>query len=124
MASSKGKQTAIQSSASDISRLLIDRSSTSTRDLSDEEHQALDKEVLGSLQAFIQHGWTPNLDTLLFHVVNNDKRLKRLSATETKILLERESSLTPLLQKAWDDCSFKEIRLLGMSPCFPSEYRH
>ena len=58
-----------------------------------------------------------------YHINRTSSKGKLLS-TEAKILFERESSLrTPLLQKGWDDRSFKEVRQLGMSSCSPSEYR-
>ena len=94
-------------------------------DLNDKDHQALDEIVVKSFQVNYKYKEDPDWPTLLFFIVNQDKRLSSISWEGVKGLLQRESFLMGVLQKGWSDCSFREVRRLGMSPySFPSDYRH
>jgi hypothetical protein len=128
MTSSKGKERAMQSLADDVSRLSIASTTSalaqiqSARDLSNEDHQALDKDVLKSFGMYIKFKRVPSWDFLLCNIVNNDGRPPRLTIKQAEELVERESSLIAVLQKGWDDHSFKEVRRLGMLPCSPLDH--
>jgi hypothetical protein len=93
-------------------------------DLDDEGHQALDKNVLDAFELHIEVNREPDWAFLLFFIVSDDMRLSRISQEGANELLKRESSLITVLQKGWNDRSFREVRRLGMSPySIPSDYR-
>lgn len=119
--SSKGKDRA-GSLASDIAHFSINDSLAvlspalprvpSTRDLSDETHQDLDAAVLKGFKSDVKFNQEPDLASLLVNIVVNDRRLSSIPLEEAEELLEREPALTTMLQKAWSDRSFKEVRRL------------
>jgi hypothetical protein len=124
---------AIHVLASDVAHLLINEPSTSTlprpistpalaripsaRDLSDDRHQALDAAILRGFQLNVQFNQQPHLAFLLSVIVNNDDRLGHLSQEEAEGLLEREPSLATVLEQAWNDQSYKEVRRLRRLLC-------
>jgi len=87
-----------------------------SRDLDDKGHQALDKHVLKAFQLYVDLNREPDWAALLHVIVNDDMRLRRISQEEADELLKGESSLMAVIQKGWIDCSFREVRRLGMSP--------
>jgi hypothetical protein len=94
-----------------------------SRDLDDQGHQALDDTILKTFRLYVQLNEEPDWASLLSSIVNNDARLRTLSVEGADSLLERESSLMPVLRKGWIDRSFREVRRLGMSPySVPSDY--
>jgi hypothetical protein len=81
-----------------------------SRDLDDEGHQALDKDILNTFNLHVEFNREPRWASLLHVIVNSDIRLRGLTAEGADDLLKSESSLMPLLQKCWNDRSFGEVR--------------
>jgi hypothetical protein len=101
-----------------------------SRDSPDEAHQALDKAVLKTFKLYTKHNdsevpdWPGDALQVLSNIVNNDKRLSPLSVEETAELLKHMGCITVVLEKGWNDSSFKEVHQLGMLPCSQSNYCH
>jgi hypothetical protein len=79
----------------------------------DEDHKPLDAEIMETFSAFRTFNQEPGLPALLFVIISGDERLVSLSQRETRELLTRQPSITMVLQKAWTEASFKEVRQLG-----------
>ena len=79
----------------------------------DEDHKPLDAEIMKTFSAFRRLNEEPNLPALLSNITFGDERLVSLSLRETRELLMRQPSITMVLQKAWKEASFKEVRQLG-----------
>ena len=112
----------MQSLTSGVSQLSISEPSTTSAparipkeyDLSDSEHNALDKIILSNFELLIELGREPRWPALLKDIVNDDGRLKMMTTKEAEELLRRESSLMPILKDGWNDHSFAEVRRLRM----------
>jgi hypothetical protein len=84
------------------------------RDLfTDGDHSPLDAELMKAFSAFRRHNEEPDLSTLLSHITLSDKRLVTLPPGDAEELLKRQPSINAILQRAWKDASFKEVRQLG-----------
>ena len=94
------------------------------RDLSDQEHRALDESIFRLFQQFAERKQMPPWDYLLCNIISGDERLRVMKVREAEELLKRESSLAMVLEKAWNDRTFKEVRRLGMLLCSPSDSSH
>jgi hypothetical protein len=79
----------------------------------DEDHKPLDANLMKAFSAFRRHNEEPDLPSLLCNITVGDKRLDPLSPNEAEELLRRQWSIKAILQKAWKDGSFKEVRRLG-----------
>lgn len=78
----------------------------------DEDHKPPDAEIMETFSAFRKINEEPGLPALLSVITNVDERLVSLSPRETGGLLTRQPSITTVLQKAWKEASFKEVRQL------------
>jgi hypothetical protein len=84
------------------------------RDLfTDDDHKPLDAAIMKAFSSARRHNEQPDLSALLFTITAGDKRLVTLPSDEAEELLTRQSSINAVLQKAWTDGSFKEVRQLG-----------
>ncbi|SRR6266508_1534328 len=79
----------------------------------DEDHKPLDAEIMETFSAFRRLNEEPGLPALLSFITIGDERLVSLSPRETGELLTRQPSITMVLQKAWKEASFKDVRQLG-----------
>jgi len=85
---------------------------SSERDVSI-DHRVLDAMILKAFSAFRKFNEEPDWPTLLSIITLGDKRLVTLTGDEAEELLTRQPSVTVVLQKAWEEASFKEVRQLG-----------
>ena len=79
----------------------------------DDDHKPLDAELMEHFSAFRKLDEEPGLLLLLCVITMGDKRLITLSRSEAEELLRRQPSINAILQKAWKEASFKEVRHLG-----------
>ena len=77
------------------------------------DHRVLDEIINTTLGLFRSHGAEPNWPFVL-STIANDERLVSLTISGAKEQLERQPSINVVLQKAWEESSFKEVRQLGM----------
>jgi len=80
----------------------------------DYDHKIYDAEIMNTFSLYRKHDEEPDLPALLSHTTLGDKRLVTLTPGEAGELLTREPSIKMVLQRAWIEGSFKEIRQLGM----------
>ena len=66
-----------------------------------------------TFSAFRRLNEEPGLPALLANITIGDERLVSLSPREAGELLTRQPSITMVLQKAWKEASFKDVRQLG-----------
>ena len=85
---------------------------SSERDVS-VDHRVLDAVIIKTFALYRRHNEEPDWSTLLFTITAGDKRLVTLTGDEAEELLTRQPSVTVVLQKAWEEASFKEVRQLG-----------
>jgi hypothetical protein len=84
------------------------------RDLfTDEDHNNLDAHVMETFSLNRKYNEEPPWHTLLTNITVADKRLVTLTPEEAKELLDSHPSVGLVLQKAWRDNNFKEVRQLG-----------
>jgi hypothetical protein len=89
---------------------------SSERDLfTDDDHMPLDAELMKTFSAFRKLNEEPDLPALLSLITLGDKRLITLPPGEAEDLLTRQTSINMVLQTAWKEASFKEVRQLGAS---------
>ena len=81
--------------------------------LTDNDHISLDAKVEKTLSAFRRVQEVPDLSLLLSYIAHGDKRLVSLAPDEAEELLASQPSICAVLQKAWKEASFKEVRQLG-----------
>ncbi|KAF8226374.1 hypothetical protein L208DRAFT_1407107 [Tricholoma matsutake] len=85
------------------------------RDLwTEDDHKALDAVIMKTFSANRKINEEPDLASLLSNITGGDKRLIYLRPDEAEDLLTRQSSINAVLQKAWKDGLFKEIRKLAI----------
>ena len=88
------------------------------RDLfTNDDHKPLDAELMETFSLYRRLDEEPNLDSLLVNITVGDDRLVSLTPSKAKDLLKRQPSLNAVLQKAWKEASFKEVRQLGAVVC-------
>jgi len=91
-----------------------DSSITRARCLIDDDHKIYDAKIMNTFSLYRKHNEEPDLPSLLSHTTLGDKRLVTLTPDEADELLTGESSIKIVLQRAWKDGSFKEVRQLGV----------
>ena len=79
----------------------------------DDDHKPLDAKLMKLFSAFRRLDEEPYLPALLSVITLEDKRLVTLGYEEAEALLTRTSSINLVLQKAWKEGSFKEVRQLS-----------
>jgi len=85
------------------------------RDLfTDDDHKRLDAKLMKTFSAFRKLNEEPELTALISNTTLGDKRLVTLTEEEAEELLTHEPSIRTVLQNAWKEGSFKEVRELGM----------
>ena len=80
----------------------------------DDDHKIYDAEIMNTFSSHRKHDEEPNFPALLSNTTLGDKRLVTLTPGEADELLAREPSIKMVLQKAWIEGSFREVRQLGM----------
>jgi hypothetical protein len=85
----------------------------------DDDHKPLDAKLMKHFRLFREFNREPDLPALLSITTLGDKRLVTLTEEEAEELLTRQPSISAILQKAWKEASFKEVRQLGafFVPC-------
>jgi hypothetical protein len=84
------------------------------RDLfTDEDHNKLDAYVIKTFSLNRRYNEQPPLDALLTYITVEDKRLVTLTSEDAQELLDSHPSVGVVLQKAWRENNFKEVRQLG-----------
>ncbi len=76
----------------------------------DNDHKLLDAKLMKNFSAFRRHNEEPDLPALLSILTLGDKRLVTLTEEEAEELLASQLSINLVLQKAWKEASFKELR--------------
>ena len=66
-----------------------------------------------TFSAFRRLNEEPELRALLSNITLGDKRLVTLTGAEAQELLTSQPSINLVLQKAWKEASFKELRKLS-----------
>jgi hypothetical protein len=79
----------------------------------DSDHNLLDAKLMRHFSAFQRFNEVPELPALLSILTLGDKRLVTFAEEEAEELLTKQPSINPVLQKAWKNSSFKEIRQLS-----------
>ena len=79
----------------------------------DDDHKIYDAKIMNTFSLYRKYNEVPDLPALLSHTTLGDKRLITLTPDEADELLTRESSIKIVLQRAWKEGSFKEVRQLG-----------
>jgi hypothetical protein len=79
----------------------------------DDDHKPLDAKLMKTFSAFRELNREPDLPALLCNITLGDNRLITLKEEEAEELLTRQPSISAILQKAWKEASFKEVRQLG-----------
>ena len=80
----------------------------------DDDHKIYDAEIMNTFSSHRKHDEEPNFPALLSNTTLGDKRLVTLTPGEADELLTREPSIKMMLQRAWIEGSFREVRQLGM----------
>ena len=85
----------------------------------DEDHKPLDVEIMETFSTFRRFNEEPGLHALLSYITIGDERLISLSPRKAGELLMHQPSINMVLQKAWKEASFREVRQLGafFVPC-------
>jgi hypothetical protein len=81
--------------------------------LIDDDHRTLDVKIARLYNIFRRHNEEPLWSALLSSITLEDKRLVTLTRQEAEDLLTRQPSIKVILQKAWKEASFKELRQLS-----------
>ena len=82
----------------------------------DNDHRPLDAKLMKHFSTFRKINEEPDLPALLSCTTVRDKRLVTLTEEEAEELLTRQPSISAILQRAWKEASFKEVRQLGVFP--------
>ena len=80
----------------------------------DDDHKIYDAEIMNTFSLYRKHDEEPDLPSLLSITTLGDKRLVTLTPGEANELLTREPSIKMMLQRAWIEGSFREVRQLGV----------
>jgi len=88
----------------------------------DDDHKPLDTTVMKLFSAFRKFNEEPDLPALLFITTVGDDRLVTLTEEKAEELLTRQPSINTVLQKAWKEASFKEVRQLGAFMCHAASF--
>jgi hypothetical protein len=80
----------------------------------DSDHTIYDAEIMNTFSLYRKHDEEPGLPALLSIITLGDKRLVTLTPGEADELLTREPSIMTVLQRAWKEGLFKEVRQLGV----------
>jgi hypothetical protein len=75
----------------------------------DDNHKALDDAIINAFNGIAQPFWP----AILSHITLVDKRLVVLTPDAAEGLLASTPAIEDMLQKAWDEGTFKDIRKLG-----------
>ena len=81
--------------------------------LIDSDHILLDANLMQVFSPFRTIKQVPDFRPLLSNITLGDKRLVTLAPHEAEELLTSHPSIRAVLQKAWQEGSFKEVRQLG-----------
>ena len=81
------------------------------------DHGALDAEVDTVFGFYREAKREPKWHGLLSNITLGDKRLRSHTIPEALDLLMRQPLIGAVLEKAWEDCSYKEVRRLGVFLC-------
>ena len=84
----------------------------------DSDHKPLDAKLMKHFRLFRQLNEDPDLPELLSILTLGDKRLVTRTEEDAEELLTSNPSIKPLLQKAWKEASFKELRKLSEFFCY------
>ena len=79
----------------------------------DKDHELLDAPIQELFGIYRTSNVNPGWPGLLVFITAGDKRLLPLTPQEAAELLTREPSIGVVLQNAWKEASFKEVRLLS-----------
>jgi hypothetical protein len=82
--------------------------------LTGDDHKALDAKILMTFSFNWEHNKEPPFPSLLFNIVNDDKRLQSLTFDEANNLLEHNEQVKTALRIAWRKGEFRETRQLGV----------
>jgi hypothetical protein len=80
----------------------------------DDDHKIYDGKIMNTFNLHRKHNEEPDLPALLSITTLGDKRLLNLTPDEADELLTREPSIKMVLQRAWQEGSFREVRQLGV----------
>jgi hypothetical protein len=80
----------------------------------DDDHKIYDAKIMNTFSSHRKHDKQPDLPALLSLTTLGDKRLVTLTPDEADELLTREPSIKILLQRAWKEGLFRQIRQLGV----------
>ena len=79
----------------------------------DEDHKALDEEIMETFSSVREQNGNPSWPALLFNITGGDERIVTLSIPKARKLLSTQPYIEQLLQEAWKSGSFKEVRRLS-----------
>jgi hypothetical protein len=80
----------------------------------DDGHKIYDAKIMNTFSLYRKHDEEPDLPALLSHTTLGNKRLVTHTPDEAEELLTREPSIKMVLQRAWKEGSFREVRQLGV----------
>ena len=98
-----------------IENINLPRVSPERDRLTEEDHKALDADILTTFRTDRQLNREPDLTSLFFTISNADKRLKSFTHNETDDLLQNQPLIKTIVRNAWRKGAFKDVRQLGKS---------
>jgi len=81
----------------------------------EDDHKSLDAELMTGFSLYRKFNQEPDWPTLLSSIALGDKQLVTLTRRDAEGLLTSQPSINRVLQKAWENGSFKEVRQLSES---------
>jgi hypothetical protein len=79
----------------------------------DDDHKALDEDLMEVFTVAREHNVNPSWPGLLVNITAGDKRLVTLPTPEARKLLSSQPCIQQILEEAWKCGAFKEVRRLS-----------